>query len=167
MSTHSEIYAAIAAEFETEWNAATAVEWENAQFNRVSEWVRFVVRFGETRNAGIANGGMRRGTGKVEATIFVAKDIGIGRALSLADDAVSIFVNKTIGDAVFRAASISLAQPPKGKAISMYQVNVIAPFKWDIRVIEETPAIPTGALQARDASYILARDGNYIIAGQR
>lgn len=101
------------------------VAHENAPFKPPSNaWVRLSIINAEAFQADMAAAPRYRHPGVVIVQVFVPHGTGDGRARRLADQAAGVFRSRTIGNIVFRAASVL----PQGSDGTWYQVNATAEF---------------------------------------
>lgn len=109
--------------FDANWTA-TDKTYENGSTLHSQEWVRLTIMNGDAYRATLGDNPAYRYIGMVSVSIFTAKDIGSGRALSLADMVHDLFLERTLGSIQFRVPQVRKI-PDSGE---WYQVDVSIAF---------------------------------------
>jgi len=131
--TYAVAHAAIRARFETQWAAATPVQYPNVKFSiPETSWVRLNIAQAASDWVGMGDPGNNpeRNFGQVTVQIFTESGAGEGAALAYADTVRGVF--RSWRDA---ASGVRFEVPPYARQIGIdgkwYQINVVAPFKFD------------------------------------
>ena len=131
--TYAVAHAAIRARFETQWAAATPVQYPNVKFNvPETSWVRLNIEQAGANWAGFGDPGNNpeRNFGQVTIQIFTEAGEGEGTALGYSDAARAVF--RSWRDAT---SGVRFLVPPYARQIGpdgkWYQINVVAPFQFD------------------------------------
>lgn len=131
--TYAVAHAAIRSRFESQWGATTAVQYPNQKFNvPEASWVRLNIIQAGADWAGLGDPGNNpeRNLGQVNVQIFTESGEGEGAALAYADTVRGVF--RSWRDA---ASGVRFEVPPYARQVGIdgkwYQINVVAPFKFD------------------------------------
>lgn len=133
--TLAAVHAAIRLRFETEWPwTDMPVQYPLVKFTPPDNgpWARLVIQDADTFWASMGDPGnnIARNVGQVTVQIFVLSGEGEGLALERAESAMSVFRSWT--DAT---TGLRFEVPPYARQIGTegkwYQVNVVAPFRFD------------------------------------
>jgi len=105
----------------------TTIARQNVAFDytNLSEWIRVSVLDGNTRQSSMSSPRSFRYFGIVVIEIFVAMDVGTGRALELADLASGLFRAIDIGSSVYETPVVTRRGSANGQ---WYQIDVDCPF---------------------------------------
>lgn len=127
------VHAAIRQRFETQWAAATPVQYPNREFTIPDEtWVRLNIVTAAAEWAGMGDPGNNpeRNFGQVTVQIFAASGEGEGEGLGLSDTIKTVF--RSWRDT---ASGVRFEVPPYARQIGTvgkwYRINVVAPFQFD------------------------------------
>ena len=131
--TYAAAHAAIRQRFVSEWAAATPAQMPNQKFVIPDEpWVRLNIAQASSDWASMGDPGnnVERNRGQVTVQIFTLAGEGEGDALEFADQVKAIF--RSWADV---ASGVRFEVPPYTRQIGdqkkWYQVNVVAPFRFD------------------------------------
>ncbi len=130
--TYAVAHAAIRQRFETQWATTTAVQYPGVKFTEpAAAWVRLNIDQASSNWASMGDPGnnIERNLGQVTVQIFAPLGEGEGVAMELADQVRAVFRSWT--DA---ASGLRFEVPPYARKVGnddWYQVNVIAPFRFD------------------------------------
>lgn len=117
--------------FNTAWNAATPIAFDNVEFDppaTVDQWVRLNVLDEAAFVAGMGGGvNLYRHPGIVIVQVFIRDGSGIREAKQLADTVAAIFRGANENGILYRAPYVETVGPNNG----WFQVNVNIPFHWD------------------------------------
>jgi len=130
----ADAHKAIRQRFSDEWGALTDVQYPNVAFKQPREtpWVRLTVEDASASWASFGDPGnnVERNQGQVTVQIFTPSGTGEGKALELADTAKAVF--RSWSDA---SSGVRFLVPPYARQVGVedkwYQVNVVAPFRFD------------------------------------
>lgn len=131
--TYAVAHAAIRLRFETQWAAATPAQYPNVKFTKPDEpWVRVTIADARSDWASMGDPGnnVERNLGQVTVQIFVKSGDGEGIGLGLTDQVKAIF--RSWSDA---SSGVRFVVPPYARQVGAdgkwYQINVVAPFRFD------------------------------------
>lgn len=113
--------------FKSKWSH-TSIAYDNVEFDPKdeTEWVRFVIRNGNARQTSMAHDNPSyRYYGVIYVQIFTRSDIGVGRALKLADYVTVLFRSASVNGIQFKVPSITRVGNMED---SWFQVNVDCPY---------------------------------------
>ncbi len=112
--------------FRAEWTD-TLIDWENVEFNPVrgQPFVRLIIEW--TDNNTISVGGLDRGEGYTNISVFIPGNDGTENLSKMCDDLAVIFNKWDTGGLKFKVAR----KIRVGGYDEWYQVNLITPFTYD------------------------------------
>ena len=132
--TYAVAHKAIRRRFETEWGSTSSVQWPNKKFI-IPEitWVRFTIVDSASNWAsmGDPDNNVQRNLGQVIVNIFTLKGEGEGESTELADKVKDVFRSWNDSESGVRFVVPPYARQVKGADKKWYQVNVVAPFRFD------------------------------------
>jgi hypothetical protein len=110
----------------TRWTT-TKIDWDNVEFNPVrgTSFVRLDIEW--IANSSISIGGLDRGEGYINLSIFVPSNTGTKVITSMADSLSAIFRKWTSGNLQFGVPRII----GKGEQEEWFRNDLIIPFKYD------------------------------------
>jgi hypothetical protein len=110
-----------------QWGSTTAIDWDNVEFRPVigTPFIRLLIDW--TDNNSISIGGLDRGEGYINISIFETANKGTKHVTSMADSLSAIFRKWSSGGLQFRVPRIITI----GKQEEWYRLDVIIPFKYD------------------------------------
>lgn len=128
-------HSAIRTRFATQWGVTTPIQWPNQKFDApdADPWVRFTIADADAKWAsmGVPGNNIARNRGQVNIQIFTPSGEGEGRSLEYADQAKTVFRSWR-----FPGAGLRFLVSPYARTIGIdgkwHQVNVVAPFEFDV-----------------------------------
>lgn len=128
------VHSAIRTRFETEWAGRTPAQMPKVKFDKPedSAWVRLAIQPASSNWASMGDPGnnVERNRGQVTLQIFTPSGEGEGEMLELIENARAVYHSwcDTVSGVRFEVPSYPVDVGVSGK---WYQVNVIAPFRFD------------------------------------